>query len=170
MNYFQQFKSIINALNKADVDYMIIGGFAVNVHGYARNTGDLDIWVDNSKENMQKLYNSFVHLGFNKKKSEAAVNFLSKNHMIKIPLDNTKVEFMDSFIANNDFQESYKNHLIINPEGMPLKVIGFDDLLTIKQKSARMKDLLDVKQLKEIKRLKESDLSISDKTKKKNKN
>jgi hypothetical protein len=57
------FQDFIRSLNEADVKYILVGGYAVILHGYHRNTGDLDIWVERSAENYQKLVNAFQLFG-----------------------------------------------------------------------------------------------------------
>ncbi len=51
----QDFKEFIQYLNENNVQYLVIGGYAVAVHGHPRYTKDLDIWVENSKINAQDL-------------------------------------------------------------------------------------------------------------------
>ncbi len=53
-DYFNEdFRDFLRALNNNDVDYILVGGMAVILHGYVRTTGDMDIWVRKSKENYQ---------------------------------------------------------------------------------------------------------------------
>ncbi len=159
MTYLEQFTRIIRALNKADVKYMIVGGYAVNAHGYSRNTMDLAIWIDTSEDNLKKLYQALNSLGYKENRIHKALNHLKNNHMIKIPLDNTKVEFIDAYMMKDDFDEAFQNHIEIKAADVKLKFIGFDDLIRNKAKSNRMKDLLDVKNLKELKKLRNLDKS-----------
>ena len=58
-NLNQDFVEFIDALNKASVRYILVGGYAVIYHGYNRTTGDLDIWVEATKENYQCLKKAF---------------------------------------------------------------------------------------------------------------
>jgi predicted nucleotidyltransferase len=57
------FQDFIRSLNEADVKYILVGGYAVILHGYHRNTGDLDIWVERSAENYHKLVRAFQLFG-----------------------------------------------------------------------------------------------------------
>ena len=57
------FKDFIQSLNDNDVDYLLVGGYAVILHGYRRTTGDLDIWVNRTKENYKKLSDAFYEFG-----------------------------------------------------------------------------------------------------------
>ncbi|MDZ7772400.1 MAG: hypothetical protein U5K31_06645 [Balneolaceae bacterium] len=55
MTLANNFEQILQAFNANEVDYLITGGYAVIFHGYGRTTGDLDIWINPSKENKPRL-------------------------------------------------------------------------------------------------------------------
>ena len=59
----QDFQDFIRSLNEADVNYVLVGGYAVILHGYNRSTGDLDIWVEQTEENYYKLVKAFQLFG-----------------------------------------------------------------------------------------------------------
>lgn len=60
LNIFNQdFKDFISALNAAKVDYILVGGYSLILHGYNRTTGDLDIWVRKTEGNYKRLLNAF---------------------------------------------------------------------------------------------------------------
>jgi len=60
VNIFNEdFQDFLKALNANEVEYMLIGGYAVIAHGYHRTTGDMDIWVNKTSENYQKLLSAF---------------------------------------------------------------------------------------------------------------
>ena len=51
----QNFQEFIQCLNESEVDYMLVGGYATIIHGYNRTTGDLDIWVNPTRDNYKKI-------------------------------------------------------------------------------------------------------------------
>ncbi|CAN5517487.1 hypothetical protein BH10BAC3_BH10BAC3_18250 [soil metagenome] len=57
--FYDDFREFIAALNKCRVRYLLVGGYAVIFHGHSRTTGDMDIWVDSTKENYQLLKEAF---------------------------------------------------------------------------------------------------------------
>ncbi len=57
------FQDFIRALNSAEVDYLLVGGYAVILHGYNRTTGDLDVWVRKTSNNYQRLLVAFARFG-----------------------------------------------------------------------------------------------------------
>lgn len=155
MSLIGTYLEILKALDDNDVEYMLVGGHAVNYYGYVRATMDMDIWVDTTQENLNRLFGAFVALGYNHENSKTAVVYLREKHMIRIPKDNSMVDMFDSFIMKEDFEKSYQNHEVFNIKEITIKVIGFNDLVACKFKSNRAKDLLDVKELKTLKELRE---------------
>jgi predicted nucleotidyltransferase len=150
---------VLGALDNNNVEYMLVGGHAVNYHGYVRATIDMDIWVNSTEANIEKLFKSFLQLGYKEDNCKAAIVNLKENHIIKIPKDKSLIDLMDSYIIKNDFDKSYKNHEILKVNNVEIKVIGFEDLIACKYKSNRPKDLLDVKELKSLKDLREKDMN-----------
>ena len=64
MNLAALFNETISAFNAAEVDYLVVGGYAVNFHGYERSTGDLDIWVKSTEINKNKICTALIKLGY----------------------------------------------------------------------------------------------------------
>jgi hypothetical protein len=60
----QDFKEFIQLLNANQVKYLVIGGYAVAIHGHPRYTKDIDIWIETSPENSQKLMEALIEFGF----------------------------------------------------------------------------------------------------------
>jgi len=60
----QDFKEFIQLLNENHVKYLVIGGYAVAIHGHPRYTKDIDIWIEMSEENSEKLIISLTQFGF----------------------------------------------------------------------------------------------------------
>ena len=59
-DYFNEdFRDFIRAMNNQQVEYILVGGMAVILHGYVRTTGDMDIWVRQTKDNYQKIVKAF---------------------------------------------------------------------------------------------------------------
>lgn len=154
MTRVEFYLNVIEAFNQNKVEYMVIGGQAVNYHGYLRSTMDMDIWVDTYDKNLKYLLAAFLYLGYSKESSENAITHIKNNHMIKIPKNNNIIDIMDSFMVKMDFKTSYRNAENIDINGVTINVMGLDDLIECKNKSNRAKDLLDVKELKTLKDLK----------------
>ena len=141
--------NVLKALNQCNVRYMIVGGFATNYHGVIRSTIDLDLWVDKKENNLEKLFNAFISMGYNQSSCEEAITSLRKDHLIKIPHDNDLVEIMDEHIIRMDFDQAYENRVESNIDDITVNVIGLEDLIAAKLKSNRYQDLDDVRKLEE---------------------
>lgn len=59
----EDFRDFLSALHKHHVRYILVGGFAVILHGYSRTTGDMDIWVERTRENYLRLKKAFDDFG-----------------------------------------------------------------------------------------------------------
>ncbi len=59
----EDFQDFIIALNTCKVEYILVGGYSVILHGYARTTGDMDIWVNATEENYGRLVKAFALFG-----------------------------------------------------------------------------------------------------------
>ncbi len=143
--------SFITALNQHHVEYLVVGGQAVNVYGYIRATLDLDIWINKTNENLERLKKAFLSLGYNNKKSSEAISYFKENHKITIPKDQNLVEILDEMVLKSDFSTSFSKKNTENIEGLSFNVIDIDTLIDIKSRSNRLQDLSDAEKLKEIK-------------------
>lgn len=138
-------------LEKYNVEYITIGGFAVNMYGYTRNTGDVDIYLNDTEEN---------RLNFNKAlKSSGLIEFPNVIEMQFIP-DYTDVglgfgmrlDIMTSVkgLENVSFKELRNDATIIEIAGVKVYFIDYKNLIISKKASNRTKDILDIEELKKI--------------------
>ncbi len=140
-------KIFLKLLNKCKVQYMIIGGVAVNVHGYTRATGDLDIWYNPTRENYLNLLKAIKEFGFSTDEIEGAINDPLKA-FIRIPLESFFVELLAIIDGRLDYNEVYNRTYDFKlDDDLVVKVIGYDDLIQNKIMSRRAKDLEDIAQL-----------------------
>lgn len=126
---------------------ILVGGYAVILHGYRRVTGDLDIWVNRTKENYVKIVKAFEEFG--------------------LPLfDMTEPKFLDAETADVfsygrppvsidiitklkgvEFDEAFKQAQIFNEEGLTVRFIHLNNLIQAKKAAGRHKDLDDLEKL-----------------------
>jgi len=148
----KDFEDFVVQLNKHDVTYMVIGGYALAFHGKPRHTGDMDIWIDLSDDNAQKMVsviNDFGMASLGLKK----IDFLQKGGITQIGYPPLRIDILNE-IDGIDFKDAYRNKLIIDIEGLPVNYIGLDDLIRNKQASGRKQDLSDVNALNKLKKKK----------------
>lgn len=141
------FQDFINALNKAEVKYVLVGGYSVIYHGFPRTTGDLDIFVEVSSDNYKKLCDAF-HLFHLPTFDMTENNFLHNNKLTVFSFGRAPVSIeILKEISGITFEEVYKNCLSVNFEGLNLRIINLSDLRKNKAASRRPKDLNDLENL-----------------------
>jgi predicted nucleotidyltransferase len=140
---------VIGEFNKNEVEYMVVGGFAVNFHGYNRSTGDLDLWISKSETNLNRLSKAFNDLGF--EFTEDAKSELRENHIISFSEENAMVELMTRLNISQQisFEEALAKADKRMVQEIEVIVISFEDLKNEKAHSRRYKDLDDLSKLEE---------------------
>jgi hypothetical protein len=139
------FKEFLKLLNLREVRYLIVGGYAVAVHGYVRATGDIDIWAEPDPENAAKLAKVLREFGFGGPELSDSL-FLEPNRVIRMGLPPIRIEVLTS-ISGVTFNQCYASCIKAELDGTPVTVIGLSDLKTNKQAAGRAKDLADLEEL-----------------------
>ena len=139
------FREFITLLNKNEAKYMIVGGYAVGIHGHPRYTGDLDIWLLPSQENARKIVKvieafGFGSLGISKK------DLSTEGLVIQLGYPPLRIDLLTSIDGVN-FEECYPNRITTEIEGLPINFISYDDLIKNKKASGRHQDLGDIENL-----------------------
>ncbi|MBX2990350.1 MAG: hypothetical protein KF749_04175 [Bacteroidetes bacterium] len=139
------FKEFIQLLNANRVEYLLVGGYAVVLHGYPRFTGDMDIWVRPTVENAQKVLKTLDDFGVGSLGFKAE-DFCSEGKVNQLGVPPVRIDVITS-IDGVDFDAAYKRRSEIEVHGLKISLIGFDDLLTNKRKSGRPRDRDDLENL-----------------------
>jgi predicted nucleotidyltransferase len=142
----QDFKEFLKLLNSKNVEYLVVGGYAVGFYGYPRATGDMDIWIAVNETNAHRVFEIVKDFGFNIPGLTESL-FEQKDKVIRMGNPPLRIEILTS-ISGIDFEKSYQNRKIEQIEGIPVNFIGFQDLIKNKKASGRHKDLDDVEHLK----------------------
>ncbi|MDS4030485.1 MAG: hypothetical protein RKO66_10480 [Candidatus Contendobacter sp.] len=141
----QDFKEFVELLNKHNVEYLIVGGYAVGIHGYPRYTGDLDIWINITVENARKVVKVLNDFGFSSF-GLTEVDFTKPNNIIQMGYPPFRIDVLTK-IDGVDFGDCYKNKMVVEYDGVTLDVIGMNDLKRNKRASGRSKDIDDLENL-----------------------
>lgn len=148
-------KHILNftsVLQKHSVQLLLVGGAAVNFHGYQRHSADVDFWIDTSPDNMQRFVEALQDLSFEIDGLPDMVMRREQNMSLKFVPD-FEIEVITRFDVGKTFAEAYKDASIKEVCGISYRVLSLKDLITSKVKAGRPKDLLDVMELKRINNL-----------------
>ncbi|WP_422355806.1 nucleotidyltransferase [Roseivirga pacifica] len=139
----------ISALNVSGVKYMVVGGFAVNFHGYNRATADLDLWLSNDEGNLVRLGDAICRLGY-EFPSEAEAE-LKEDRIVSITEGEYVVELMTRLNISTEisFDQAYEFAEEREVNQVKVKFISFEHLKNEKARSKRYKDLDDLSKLEE---------------------
>jgi hypothetical protein len=107
----KDFKEFVELLIKHNAEYLIIGGYAVGVYGYPRYTGDLDIWLNPTKENAEKIIQAVKEFGFGSFKLTVD-DFTKNGNIIQMGNPPLRIDLLTE-IDGVEFNECYRNREII---------------------------------------------------------
>ena len=147
------FSAICKLLKKHQVDYLVVGGFAVIYHGFTRVTSDVDFWYKPTNDNYIKIINAFEELGIDVSQLREII-FDPKKAFLRIPLHGVAVEFLPALIGGVTFIEAKRNAVVARIEDSEVPILSYSDLMKIKRATNRQKDLFDINELERRKKLK----------------
>ncbi|WP_396139971.1 nucleotidyl transferase AbiEii/AbiGii toxin family protein [Flavobacterium sp.] len=146
----ENINQFITLANKHKERMVMVGGAAVNFHGFQRHSADVDFWIETTDINFKNLILVFNEMGYEIDDLPEKVKLQEQNISIKFsPLD-LNIELITNFSVNKSFEEAYNDseEVIVNENPfLRWNVLSLDDLITSKIKASRPKDLLDVQQL-----------------------
>ena len=141
------FKELFRSLNAKGVEYLLIGGYAVIIHGYVRNTMDIDVVVSNDPENVTRCLKALDDFGFGGTDLQTALTSDAKD-VVRMGVEPMKIEILN-YLNGVDFAEAYSRRITRDVEDIKIDVISLHDLIANKEDVGRLQDLLDVEKLKE---------------------
>jgi hypothetical protein len=139
------FKEFLRLLTSYQVEYLLVGGYAVGYYGYPRATGDMDIWVALAPQNAQRLVQVLQDFGFGSA-GLAEDTFLAENKIIRMGNPPFRIEILTS-ISGVEFHECYAHRIADVIDGVLVNLIDLDHLKQNKRASGRYKDLNDLDNL-----------------------
>lgn len=149
----ENINSFISKANKHGVRMLMVGGGAVNFHGYQRHSADVDFWIETTHENFKKLILVFNEMGYEIDDFPEPVKNQEQNISIKFTPVDLDLELITNFSVNKSFDQAYKDSEVVTVGSnafLRWNVLSLEDLITSKVKAGRPKDLLDIQQLREI--------------------
>jgi predicted nucleotidyltransferase len=156
-------QAVVQALNDADVRYLIVGGLAVVAHGYLRLTRDIDLILDLREANVRPALAALAAIGYRplvpvpiEQFADAATRakWIKEKGLtvfsLHSPLHATAA--VDLFVEEPlDFDKAYAAAVRVEMfPGLPAPVVSYDDLIVLKRQAGRDKDLLDLKYLQSV--------------------
>ncbi len=147
----EQVINVWKILVENNVKYLTIGGLAVNIYGYGRNTGDIDIYIEDTTENRTNLRSALRSMGLGDYENIQTMQFVPG--WTDIPLNfGFRLDLMTSVkgLENKSFSELLNNATIVDIENTKVYFIDYDNLILSKKAANRPKDLLDIEELEKV--------------------
>ena len=140
------YKELLRLLNEFEVEYLIVGGFAVMKYGEPRYTKDLDVWVHNSPPNSVRVVGALKKFGAPLEHDRiTAETFTDRQLVYQIGIAPVRVDILTE-ITGVQFPDAWRKRVASTFFGVPVHFISWDDLVTNKQALGRSSDLKDLKQ------------------------
>lgn len=148
MNIFNEdFHDFIQSLNKFEIEYILVGGYAVIVRGYSRSTGYMDIWVNKTEVNYHKLQSAIIEFGLPAKAIQKDQFFSDEFDVFSFGKPPFAIEIMTA-VKGLDFVKTYQSSTIERIDNrIDVRIIHLNQLLEAKRAAGRNKDLNDIENL-----------------------
>ena len=145
MKLHDHFKEFLRLFNEHRVEYLLIGGYAVGIHGYPRATKDLDLWIRATPENARKVSLAMQEFGF-PPEIVPPVRFTNPDAIFRMGFPPVRIELTTS-ISGVDFDACHSHAIQASLDGVSVPVIALEDLKVNKKASGRHRDLDDLEHL-----------------------
>lgn len=162
MYYFD----LLKALHDHQVDYLIVGGLAVNLHGAPRVTNDIDLIVSFKRKNLQRLLEALKLLQYRPRlpgvKGDDLLDESKRTEWVNTRNlkafsfynNNNSFEVVDVLLVHPlNFDNAFHNKVVKKIADFKINLVNIDDLITLKKFSGREQDSSDIKILELVKRL-----------------
>ena len=142
----KDYKEMLQILLNNKIKFLVVGAYAMGIHGYPRATGDLDIWVEASTENSEKIYQSLSEFGAPLSEVTKST-FCEQGIIFQIGVAPRRIDIITK-IDGVDFNKDYSDKQEIEVEGIIIPFLSKKNLIKNKESTGREKDKLDVKYLR----------------------
>lgn len=142
----EDFKDFLSFLNKNNVKYLLLGGWAVGIYGHPRATADMDILIAIDDDNLNNLQEALHEFGTPPVEKKL---FKEKGNVFRMGTSPIRIEILNE-VSGINIAECYRRRNIITIDGVAISLISKEDLIKNKKASGRVKDLADVENLESI--------------------
>ncbi|MCH8851352.1 MAG: nucleotidyltransferase [Planctomycetes bacterium] len=139
------FSEFLKLLNSRDVRYLLVGGYAVSFYGTPRATGDIDVWIDRTPDNADKIVRVLEDFGFDVPGLSPEL-FTKENNVVRLGTPPLRIELLTS-ISGVEFDECHRARSVVQLGDIEVSFIGVEQLKINKRASGRPKDLADLESL-----------------------
>jgi hypothetical protein len=140
--------SLLAAFAAAKVEFAVVGGVAVNMHGYVRATNDLDLFIRPTVENARAAFGALMALGVPLEGLEPN-DLLDDEENVRFGPQEDHIDVLAS-IGEMPFEQVWRNRIETEVEGVTIPFISKTDLIANKRQVGRLRDLADAEELELI--------------------
>ena len=145
MNLNEDFKEFVQLLNKNKAEYLVVGGYAVAMHGYPRYTGDIDFWINSNSENAQRIIQALLEFGFGS--VDISLEDLTEpDNVIQLGYPPNRIDILTS-VTGLEFENCWKEKVEVVFENEKINFISLHHLKINKKETGRTQDKLDLENL-----------------------
>ena len=141
----RDFREFIELLNENSVRYLVVGGYAVAFHGHPRYTKDLDVWVELSPDNADKIIAALKKFGFGSLGLKPA-DFLERDQIVQLGYPPNRIDILTTLEALK-FEDCYQTKVEAEIQGLHIDFIDIENLKKNKRATGRLQDLADAENL-----------------------
>jgi hypothetical protein len=143
------FADFIICLNTNQVEYILVGGYAVIIRGYSRSTGDMDVWVNKTAKNFLHLQEAIKAFGLPAEAVPEAKFFSVEYDVFTIGRPPFAIEILTD-LKGVIFSDAFKHSTIEQIDELAIRVIHLNQLIQSKKAAGRHKDLNDIENLPKL--------------------
>lgn len=143
----EDFLDLLRELVRTDVDFLVVGAYAMAVHGVPRATGDLDVWIDRSPANAERTWTALERFGAPAAALGVTREDLTRPGMVvQIGLPPRRIDLMTD-VTGLDFATARKDRVTHDVGGVVVPFLGRDSLIRNKRATNRPRDRVDLELL-----------------------
>ena len=155
-NHFlpKHFREFVQQMNDLNVEYLLIGGYAMGAYGHIRATSDLDLFINATEENAEKMVQVCLNYGIPEEDIKKEMFLVPR--MIGIGEPPLRIELLKQ-LGVVDFQYAFQRAIVKEVDNLTLNVISLDDLILLKKSAVQDRNSIrDTEDLSFLQKLKES--------------
>ncbi|MGB3779581.1 MAG: hypothetical protein WA960_14570 [Tunicatimonas sp.] len=130
----EYFREFLTELNHHDVEYMLIGGYAMGTYGHVRTTGDLDIFIEATRANAKKMMQACIAYGI--EEENLLLDMFMVPRMVVIGEAPLRIEIIKK-LDTVDFKYAYQRVKTMQVDNLAVPVVNLDDLIRLKHAAVK---------------------------------
>lgn len=135
------FRDLFFEFNAAEARYLVVGAQAVIFHTVPRYTKDLDVWIDPAPENARRAYAGLARFGA-PLEGVSPEDLALPGTVLQIGVEPNRIDVLNR-IGDLEFESAWSRGVPSTYAGVPIAILGLDDLIAVKRAAGRPQDLLD---------------------------